>query len=133
MRVEVIGSNFDISDVLRTYAESHVWLAAQRVGRHVSWVGVRLMPEHDRAVDGRVVCQIDVWLQGAGQVTIRHTDTNAYVGIDCAAVRLEQALIRRLRESGRCPVTTPKRDSADERRDGRTALRLAVVILPADS
>jgi ribosome-associated translation inhibitor RaiA len=60
MRVEVSGHGFEVTDVVRTYAESRVWLAVQRASRELSWVGVRLMSEDDRAADGRVVCQLDV-------------------------------------------------------------------------
>ena len=133
MHIEVFGNGVDVSDVLRTYAESRVWLAARRAARRLSWIGVRLMPQEAHASHPRVVCQINAWLHGIGLVTVRHTDTNAYVGIDCAAVRLEQALIRRLRESGwytRMPAT---RGGAHYRHQDRHPPRLAVVILPADS
>ena len=100
MRVEVFASGFDISEVLRTYAASRVWLAVQRAADRLSWVGVRLMGEDNHAADGRTVCQFDVWLREIGLITVRHTDINPYVGIDCAAVRLEHAVIRRLREAG---------------------------------
>jgi hypothetical protein len=38
MRVEVLASGFDISEVLRTYAESRVWLAVGR-GREAPTIG----------------------------------------------------------------------------------------------
>jgi ribosome-associated translation inhibitor RaiA len=99
MRVEVFANGLQVSEALRTYAESRVWLAVQRASDRLSWVGVRLMREGNHAVDGRTICQLDVWLRGIGLVTVRHADINAYVGIDCAAARLEQAVIRKLREA----------------------------------
>src|SRR5688500_6359583 len=99
MRVEVFSTDFDVSPVTRAYAESRVWLAVRRITRRVSWVGVRLIGRPGKAGATRVVCQIDVWLRGAGLVTVRHTDTNAYVGIECAGVRLKQAIARKLRRA----------------------------------
>jgi hypothetical protein len=114
VRVEIFGNGFEVPDVLRTYAEARVWLAVQRAAERLSWVGVRLMSVDAGGVVGggggpnggvaaarrRLTCQLDVWLRGIGLITVRHTDANAYVGIDCAAVRLEQAIVRRVRERG---------------------------------
>ena len=132
MRIEVFGNGFEVTDVLRTYAESRVWLAVQRASRDLSWVGVRLMSEDDQTADGRVVCQLDVWLRGIGLVTVRHIDVDPYMGIDCAAVRLEQAIVRKLREAGRYAAVASNRAVATE--PGRaTPRRYAVVIVPSDA
>lgn len=101
MRVEVFGNDYEVSEMLRKYAESRVWLAVNRATEHLSWVGVRLMGDEGHAQRDRVVCQLDVWLRGVGLVTVRHTDVDPYVAIDRAAVRLEQAVVRKLREAGR--------------------------------
>jgi hypothetical protein len=42
MRVEVCSTDYDVSWVLRAYAESGVWLAVGCITRRVAWVGVRL-------------------------------------------------------------------------------------------
>ena len=86
MRVEVFASGFDISEMLRTYAESRVWLAVGRAVDRVSWLGVRLMREDDHAADGRTVCQIDVWLRGIGLITVRirtSTPTSGSIALRC--------------------------------------------------
>jgi hypothetical protein len=132
MRVEVFGNGFEVTDVLRTYAESRTWLVAQRAANQLSWVGVRLMSEHDQAVGGRVVCQLDVWLRGIGLVTVRHTDVNPYIGIDCATVRLEQAIVRKLREAGRYSAAASNHTVA-KRSGHETSRRYAVVIVPSDA
>src|SRR3954469_424843 len=132
MHVKVSGHGFEATDVLRTYAEWRVWLAVQRASRELSWVGVRLMSEDDQAVDGRVVCQLDVWLRGIGLVTVRHVDVNPHVGIDCAAVRLEQAVVRELREARRHSASPPDR-TITKRPDAPAPTRSAVVIMPADA
>jgi ribosome-associated translation inhibitor RaiA len=132
MRVEIFGNGFEVTDVLRTYAESRVWLAVQRASRELSWVGVRLMSEDGHAAAARVVCQLDVWLRGIGLVTVRHIDDNPYMGIDCAAVRLEQAIVRRLREAGRYTAAASNAPSA-HRSDHETSRRYAVVIMASDA
>jgi hypothetical protein len=90
------------------------------------------MSGHDRAVDSRVICQLDVWLRGIGLVTVRHVEDNAYLAIDCAAVRIEQAVVRKLREAGRYgavgnngAVSTPPGHAAPS--------RYAVLIVPFDA
>ena len=90
MRVEVFGNGYEVSEMLRTYAESHVWLAVNRAAEHLSSVGVRLMGDEGHTLRRRVVCQLDVWLRGIGLVAVLHTDVNPYVAIDRAAVRLER-------------------------------------------
>jgi ribosome-associated translation inhibitor RaiA len=132
MRIEVSGHGFEVTDVVRTYAESRVWLAVQRASRALSWVGARLMSEDDRAADGRVVCQLDVWLRDIGLITVRHIDVNPYVGIDCAAVRLEQAIIRKLREAGRYAAVASNRAVAT-RPERAMPRRYALVIAPCDA
>jgi hypothetical protein len=99
MRVDVFANDFNLSAALRRYASARVWLAVHRFAPRLSWVGVRLIGDPGENGRPRVTCQIDVWLKGAGVVTVRHTDTNAYVGVDCAAVRLRQALASRLRHA----------------------------------
>jgi ribosome-associated translation inhibitor RaiA len=136
MRIEVFGNGFEVTDVVRTYAESRVWLAVQRASRELSWVGVRLMSEDDEVVDKRIVCQLDVWLRGIGLVTVRHAEFNPYIAIDCAAVRLEQAVVRKLRDVGRYAVTAASNRPALRRRRHRSgheiSRRYAVVMVPSD-
>ena len=132
MRVEVFGNGFEVTDVLRTYTESRVWLAVQRASRELSWVGVRLMSEDDQAADSRVVCQLDVWLRGIGLVTIRHIDVNPYMAIDCAAVRLEQAIVRKLREAGRY-IAAASNTAVPDVPAMRRSRRYGVVIVPSDA
>jgi hypothetical protein len=117
-----------VTDVLRTYIESRVWLAVQRASREVSWVGVRLKIKDD----ARVICQLDVWLRGIGLVTVRHIDLNPYIGIDCAAVRLEQAVVRKLREAGRYTGAASARDASRGPRH-ETAHRYGLAIMAADA
>jgi ribosome-associated translation inhibitor RaiA len=127
MRIEVFGNEFKVTNALRTYIESRVWLAVQRASRELSWVGVRLTIVDD----ARVVCQLDVWLRGIGLVTVRHIDVNPYIGVDCAAVRLEQVLVRKLREAGRSPAAaSPHSDSRPSRR--QTEQRRGVMITASD-
>src|SRR4051812_2789239 len=133
MHVKVSGHGFEVTDVLRTYAEWRVWLAVQRASRELSWVGVRLMSEHDQAVDGRIVCQLDVWLRGIGLVTVRHVDVDPYTAIDCAAVRLEQAVIRKLREAGRIAAVTASKRPVPDRPSHETPRRYAVLIMPTSA
>jgi hypothetical protein len=132
MRVEVLGNSYEVSDVLRIYTESRVWLAVRRAADQLSWVGVRIMGEDGHALRGRVVCQVDVWLRGIGLVTVRHVDVNPYVGIDCAAVRLEQAVVRKLREAGR-NTASPRDRTITKRPDAPAPTRYAVVVMPADA
>ena len=106
MRVEVFGNGYEVSVMLRTCAESRVWLAVNRPAEHLSWVGVRLMNDDGHALRDRVVCRLYVWLRGIGLVTVRHTDVDPYVAIDRAAVRLEQAVVRKLREAAPYCVVT---------------------------
>jgi ribosome-associated translation inhibitor RaiA len=128
VRIEVFGNGFKVTDVLRTYIESRVWFAVGRASRELSWVGVRLMIEDD----ARVGCQLDVWLRGIGLVTVRHIDVNPYIGIDCAAVRVEQAIVRKLREAGR--YIGPASERRISRRSGhRTARRYGVLITASDT
>jgi hypothetical protein len=90
------------------------------------------MSGHDRAVDSRVICQLDVWLRGIGLVTVRHVEDNAYLAIDCAAVRIEQAIVRKLREAGR--YVAVGNDLAVATPSGRaTPRRYAVLIVPFDA
>jgi ribosome-associated translation inhibitor RaiA len=132
MRVEFIANEFPVSDVLRTYAESRVWLAVRRAAAHLSWVGVRLISDSRERSDGRVGCRIDVWLRGRGVVTVAHTDVDPYVAIDCASVRLEQALVRKLREIGRHVRGTGVPSRAG-RQAGATCPRYAMVLVPPEA
>ncbi len=132
MRIEVLGNNVQISDALRSYAESRVGAALRRAASRLSWVGVRFLHEGDRACNARVACQLDVWMRGLGLVTVRHIDTNPYVAVDCAAVRLEQALVRRLREAGQVP-TRPEQSRSRASRPAKRDPRYAVVVAPADA
>jgi hypothetical protein len=62
-------------------------------------------------------------------LTVRHSDTNAYVGVDCAGVRLRQAIARKLRSGGEEWRT---RQASTSEPDGRAKQpRLAVVVSPA--
>jgi hypothetical protein len=131
MRIHVLNNDLEIPYVLRTYAESRVWLAVQRAADRLSWVGVRFMRPDDEIDGGRVACQLDVWLRGVGLVAVRHVDINPYLALDCAAVRIEQAVIRRLREAGSHPA--PARRVTTARRNGATPSAYAVVVLPSDA
>jgi ribosome-associated translation inhibitor RaiA len=131
MRVEVFGNDYEVTDVLRTYAQSRVWLAVQHVADQVTWAGVRLMREEGSEGGDRVVCQIDVWLRGIGLVTVRHVDVNPYVGVECAAVRLGQAITRRLRESGRLVPAARQAEGESRKRDSAHCPRYAAAIMPA--
>ena len=95
MRLDVFSNNFDVSPELRRYAEARVWPVADHVGGR--WVGIRFS---GLAGDGngspRLACQVDVWLRRLGLVTVRHTDTDPFVAVDRAAVRLRQAIARRI-------------------------------------
>ena len=133
MRIEISGNYVELSGVLRAYAESRVGVAVRRAASRLTWVGVRFIRERGPAADQRVLCQLDVWLRGSGLVTVRHIDTNPYVAVDCAAVRLEQALVRKLRESAQHADTQEaRRAPSPPRRRGATP-RYAVVVTPADS
>jgi hypothetical protein len=110
-----------------------VWLAVQRAADRLSWVGVRFTREEGRGGNPRIVCQLDVWLRDIGLVTVRHVDTNAYVGVDCAAVRVEQAVVRKLREHGAYSPTRRPRGATAIEADRRTSSKYALVILPSDA
>ncbi len=133
MRVHVLDNGIEIPYVLRIYAESRVWLAVQRAADRLSWVGVRFMRPDGEREEGRVACQVDVWLRGVGLVAVRHVDTNPYLAVDCAAVRIEQAVVRRLREAGCHPATAPARRGTTARHKGTTSSPYAVVVLPSDA
>ena len=133
MRVHVLDNGIEIPYVLRTYAESRVWLAVQRAADRLSWVGVRFMRPDGESEGGRVACQLDVWLRGVGLVAVRHIDTNPYLAVDCAAVRIEQAVVRRLRDAGCHPATAPARRDTIAHRNGTTSSAYAVVVLPSDA
>jgi hypothetical protein len=110
-----------------------VWLAVQRTADRLSCVGVRFMRPDGESEGGRVACQLDVWLRGVGLVAVRHVDSNPYLAVDCAAVRIEQAVIRRLREAGCHPATAPARRDTTAHRSGTTSSAYAVVVLPSDA
>jgi hypothetical protein len=101
---------------LKAYAETRAWRALQRFKGRVSWVGMQLTDERgedptqaDAGTGASVACQIDVWLRALGLVTVKHTDADAYVAVDRAVVRLQQAVARRIRESGTfMPAPSPR-------------------------
>ena len=132
MRVEVSATNVDLTPVLRSHAEARACLALRRADRRASWVGVRLAGTAGEP--RRVVCHIDAWLRGTGLVTVRHTDTNPYVGIDCAAELLRHAVARRLRKAGVRPQPPAALPAAQPRPAGAQASpdaaqpRLAIVV-----
>jgi ribosome-associated translation inhibitor RaiA len=99
MRYEIFTEGTSVPDELRTYAESRVGLAVHRAADRLSFVGVRLRREDIHAADSPVECQLDVWMRGLGAVTARHADANGHVAIDRAAALLEQAILRKLRET----------------------------------
>jgi hypothetical protein len=137
MRIQVSAANLDLSPVLRNYVEARVWVALRRLPRRPSWVGVRLIGDAGKTRrPPRVTCHVDVWLRGVGIVSVRHVDTNAYRGIDCAAVRLRQAITRRLRHAGllaASPAARRRRHSRTISATSRTTAPpcLAVVIKPS--
>src|SRR5687767_13660534 len=98
MHVQFFRNDFKPSDALRRYAETRVWLAVRHAASHVPWVGVRFI-EHKNRNRPRVTCQVDVWIRRTGLVSVRHTDTDAHVSVDCAAVRLKQAIDNKLRNA----------------------------------
>jgi hypothetical protein len=133
MHIEIIGNNFEIPDVLRTFAESRVWLAVHRAAGRVSWIGVRFLREDAATADGRVTSQVDVWLRGIGLVTVKHTDVNPYIALNCALVRLKQALVRRLREADvYAGKSNERRSKASADRASDASPRYAVVVVPRD-
>src|SRR4051812_16157459 len=93
MRVTVIATNFSLSDNLRQYDELKVWLAVQPAANARAWTSVRLTREPGA---DHVSCQMDLWLKRTGFITVTHTDWSAEAAVDRAAVRLEQALRRKL-------------------------------------
>src|SRR5205823_10655877 len=98
MRVEFHATaDIDRSPALRSYAETRVWLAVRRATRGVSdrrptWVGVTVTRREGGAERPRVACQVDAWLRGAGLVTVRHAAEDTRDAIECASVRLGQAI-----------------------------------------
>jgi hypothetical protein len=52
MRVVVFARNFELSDLLRRYAESRLGLAVQRLTDGLSWAGVRLTQGKDERGEG---------------------------------------------------------------------------------
>ena len=99
MRFEMFADGTTVSKELRMYAESRVGLAVHRAADRLSFVGVRLRREGDRAADSPVQCQLEAWMRGLGVVTARHADADSYVAIDRAAALLEQAVLRKRREA----------------------------------
>ena len=132
MNVKFIANHFEIPDVLRAYAGSRVRLAVRRAAERVSWVAVRFLRETERSADPRVACQLDVWLRGIGLLTVRHVDVNPYVAVDCAAVRMEQALVRKLRQRGIYAGSGRRARRTVARRVGDGGRRYAVVLVPRD-
>jgi hypothetical protein len=57
-----------------------------------------------------------VWLRRLGLVTVRHTDPNPFVAVDRAAVRLRQAIARRISAPGvvGAPVSAPTNSGDNE-------------------
>jgi hypothetical protein len=102
MRLDVFSNDFDVSLELRRYAEARVWPAADHVGGR--WVGIRFIGLNGDDGSPRVACQVDVWLRRLGLVTVRHTDTNPFVAVDCAAIRLRQAIARKIAMSAPTPT-----------------------------
>ena len=99
MRFEIFTDGTTMPHELRAYTESRVGLAVHRAADRLSFVRVRLWREVVHASDSPVECQLDVWMRGLGVVTARHADADSYVAVDRAAALLEQAIVRKLRET----------------------------------
>jgi ribosome-associated translation inhibitor RaiA len=99
MRFEIFADHMTVPIELRLYAESRVGLAVHRVADRLSFVGIRLGRDDAHAMDSPVRCQVEAWMRGLGIVTANHVDADSYVAIDRAAVLLEQAVLRKLREA----------------------------------
>src|SRR5690554_947310 len=97
VRIRVSAVNLELSPALRQYAEVRVWLALQRFSRRVRWVKVWLSRCNDTPGGEGWRCRLGVWLGRLGLVVVEHTDADAYVAIDAAAIRLKQAVLRRLK------------------------------------
>ena len=97
MRIDVHAVNIELPTALRSYAETRAWMAGRRHASRVIWLSVRVANRTAASGAPVVSCRIDGWLRGAGHVSVRHVDADPYVAIDRAAVRLERAVERRVR------------------------------------
>ena len=97
MRIDVHAVNIELPPALRSYAETRAWMAGRRQASRATWLSVTVASRI--AASGGVAavsCRIDGWLRGVGHVSVRHVDADPDVAIDRAAVRLEQAIGRRV-------------------------------------
>ena len=99
MSVYVFTSGFDLSDAAKRRLEARAWLAVQRAGARVSWVGVRLRRAGMAVSEAPALlfCRIDVWLRGIGLVTAANAGLDTDAAVDGAAVRVERVVSRKLR------------------------------------
>ena len=96
MRLQINGTGVVISDTLWAHTQERICLTLHPYHRLVSWVAA----EFTLAEAGDVCCQIDVWLHGIGAVTVRHMESDAIEAASMAALRLREAVRRRLAKRG---------------------------------
>lgn len=97
MRMLIDGQGVPMTPELYARAQERVCYTLVLFQRIVSWVAVqftRYRPEED------VCCQIDVWLHDIGAVTVQHWDPDPTQAVDMAALRLREAVRRRLARRG---------------------------------
>lgn len=113
MRILIEGRDVEMTPQLYARAQERVCYMLVLHQHIVSWVAVQF--SRFRPQDEDICCQIDVWLYGIGAVTVRHSEPSAIDAVDMAALRLREAVRRRLARRGNphlWPFTLP--DNVDE-------------------
>jgi ribosome-associated translation inhibitor RaiA len=103
MRIDVHAVNIELPPALRRYAETRAWKAGRRHASRTTWLCVTVANQTAASGVPAVSCRIDGWLRGIGNVSVRHVGADPYVAIDRAAVRLEQAIGRRVGQPAGAP------------------------------
>lgn len=116
MRILIDGRDVEMTPEIYARTQERVCYMLVLHQHVVSWVAVQF--SRFRAQDDDICCQIDVWLHGIGSVTVRHSEPTAIESLEMAALRLREAVRRRLAQRGNphlWPFTLP--DKVDEPHD----------------
>lgn len=98
MRMLIDGQGVSMPPELYARTQERVCYMLVRYQWMVSWVAVQFTRFRPR--DEEVCCQIDVWLTDIGAVTVQHYEPDPMEAVEMAALRLREAVRRRLARRG---------------------------------
>lgn len=102
MRIDLLPKRFEVSEGLRAYAQTRVWVGLRHWRHRIPWVAVRLTGLGDAAPKA-LRCRVDAWVRGAGPVSATVTCDDAYFGVGLAVSRVRREVERRVRTFGEPP------------------------------